>query len=357
MKVKNLRLINFRNYKSLDIVFYDGFNYIVGDNAKGKTNLIEAIYALSFAKSFRASQNEEMINKDALFATINATITSGELSKEIEIQFRKEGKKVSLNKKPLNKLSGLIDVINVLSFIPKDTSLLKDSPRLRRNFLNQTISKFDKSYLFLLISYEKILKERNDALKSINLNLNLIDVLTHQIVKLSKEIYLTRKRFISDLNKLLPGVYAKISSSEENLSIKYKAFIDDEEKYEEKALKIFTDNLNNDIKRKVTTVGVQKEDFEMYLGDRNLALYGSQGENRLSVITLKLSPYFLVKDEDKLPVIILDDVLSELDKTREKNLIDFLKNLNQVFITNTKKSEFCEENYFICKENTIKKEQ
>lgn len=356
MKVKRLELINFRNYKSLNVDFYDGFNYIVGDNAKGKTNLVEAIYALSFAKSFRATQNEEMINSEALFATIKAIIESGDARKEIEIQFKKEGKRVFLNKKNVSKLSELADVINVLSFIPKDTSLLKDSPRLRRNFLNQTISKFNKSYLYLLINYEKLLKERNDALKDINLNLNLIDVLTRQMVKLSKEIYLARKEFIEELNKHLSNVYNKISLSDEKLVIKYKAFIDSESDYEEKALKIFESSLPNDIKRKMTSCGVQKEDFEMYLNSRNVALYGSQGENRMSLIALKLAPYFLVHNEDKLPVIILDDVLSELDKKREESLLNFLKQLNQVFITNTKKSEFCKDNYFICEDNDIKKE-
>lgn len=356
MKVKRLELINFRNYKSLKVDFYNGFNYIVGDNAKGKTNLVEAIYALSFAKSFRATQNEEMINREALFATIRADIESGDAKKEIEIQFKKEGKKILLNKKSVSKLSELAEVINVLSFIPKDTLLLKDSPRQRRNFLNQTISKFNKSYLYLLINYEKLLKERNDALKDINLNFNLIDVLTRQMIKLSKEIYLIRKRFIDELNKHLTFVYNKVSLSEEKLLIKYKTFIDDSETYEEKALKMFEASLQNDIKRKMTTYGIQKEDFEMYLDERNVALYGSQGENRMVVIALKLAPYFLVHNEDKLPVIILDDVLSELDKKREENLLIFLKQLNQVFVTNTKKSEFCENNYFICKDNNIKKE-
>lgn len=356
MIIKNIELINFRNYTSLDIEFSNGINYIVGDNAQGKTNLIEAIYTLSFAKSFKATSNEEMINKNALFATVKAKVDSGDFIKNVEIQFRKEGKRILVNSKPVQKLSGLVDIINVLSFTPKDTGMLKEAPKIRRNFLNSTISKFDKEYLSNLINFEKLLKERNDALKAPDINFNLIDVLTHQIVRISKLIYEARKKFIHEMNQILCDVYREISLNEENLKIKYKPFINPKSDYEEVALKLFKDNLENDIKRKATTIGIQREDFELYLGDRNLALYGSQGENRMSVIALKLAPYFLIKDETKLPVIVLDDVLSELDKTREESLIKFLANLNQVFITNTKRSEFCKDIYYICAENTLKKE-
>lgn len=352
MIVKNLRLTNFRNYKYLNIDFNEGMNYIVGDNAKGKTNLIEAIYTLSFGKSFKTLNNIELINKDSLLGVIKAEIGFEDFSKTIEIKISKEGKKILINSKTVGKLSEINDVLNVLSFVPKDTNLLKDSPKTRRNFLNATLSKFDKQYLKNLINYEKLLKERNDALRAPLINRDLLNVLTIQMSRYAKEIYTARSKFVNELNSVLSSVYREISLNEEKLSIKYLKLIKDADEYEKKFVELFEKSYETDLRRKSTTTGIQREDFQLFLGDRNLALYGSQGENRMAVISLKLAPYFLTKEEKKLPVIILDDVLSELDKKREESLIKFLTNLNQVFITNTKRSEFCNGTYYLCDKDT-----
>lgn len=352
MIVKNLRLTNFRNYKYLNLDFSQGINYIVGDNAKGKTNLIEAIYTLSFGKSFKTLNNVELINKDSSIATIKADIEFNGYSKNIEIKISQEGKKILVNSKLVNKLSEINDILNVLSFVPKDTNLLKDSPKLRRNFLNATLSKFDKQYLNNLINYEKLLKERNEVLRAPLINRDLLNVLTIQMSRYAKEIYIARSKFIDEINSVLSSVYREISLNDEKLSIRYLKLIRDSNDYEAKFIELFEKSYEADLRRKSTTTGIQREDFQLFLGDRNLALYGSQGENRMAVISLKLAPYFLTKEEKKLPVIILDDVLSELDKKREESLIKFLTNLNQVFITNTKKSEFCSGTYYLCDKDT-----
>lgn len=356
MIVEKIKLRNFRNYSSLDVLCSRGINFIVGDNAKGKTNLIEAIYMLSFGKSFKTSSSQEMIKFGALEANIEAELCFEDYRKDLSITFSQKGKRITLNKKPIARLSEINNVINVLSFVPKDANMLKESPRTRRDFLNATISKLDNSYLKNLISYERLLKERNDVLKTTNVNKELLNVLTMQMARYAKEIFISRVKFVKQINDVLENVFKEISLREESLKIKYLAIIKNVDKYEEEFLKIFDKNLDNDIKRKTTTSGIQREDFELYINDRNLALYGSQGENRMAVIALRLSPYFLVKDEKKKPVVILDDVLSELDKKHEERLFQFLSKFEQVFVTNTKRSEYCKENYYICNENTIMKE-
>lgn len=356
MIVEKIKLRNFRNYNSLDVLCSRGINFIIGDNAKGKTNLIEAIYMLSFGKSFKTSSSQEMIKFGALEANVEAELCFEDYRKDLSITFSQKGKRITLNKKPIARLSEINNVINVLSFVPKDANMLKESPRTRRDFLNATISKLDNSYLKNLISYERLLKERNDVLKTTNVNKELLNVLTMQMARYAKEIFISRVKFVKQINDVLENVFKEISLREESLKIKYLPIIKNVDKYEEEFLKIFDKNLDNDIKRKTTTSGIQREDFELYINDRNLALYGSQGENRMAVIALRLSPYFLVKDEKKKPVVILDDVLSELDKKHEERLFQFLSKFEQVFVTNTKRSEYCKENYYICNENTIMKE-
>ena len=356
MIVEKIKLRNFRNYSSLDVLCSRGINFIVGDNAKGKTNLIEAIYMLSFGKSFKTSSSQEMIKFGALEANIEAELCFEDYRKDLSITFSQKGKRITLNKKPIARLSEINNVINVLSFVPKDANMLKESPRTRRDFLNATISKLDNSYLKNLISYERLLKERNDVLKMTSINRELLNVLTVQMARYAKEIFISRVMFIKQINDVLENVFKEISLRDESLKIKYLAIVKNTDKYEEEFLKIFDKNLDNDIKRKSTTSGIQREDFELYINDRNLALYGSQGENRMAVIALRLSPYFLVKDERKKPVVILDDVLSELDEKHEERLFRFLSKFEQVFVTNTKRSEYCKENYYICNENTIMKE-
>jgi hypothetical protein len=187
MKVTNLELTNFRNYKYLSAEFSDGINYIVGENAKGKTNLVEAIYTLSFGKSFRTNDTLEMINKDSKYSIIKAKTKSETSSKDIDVYLLSEGKKIRVNKKPISKLSDLNGIINVLCFTPKDVNLLKDSPSQRRKFLNQNISKSSKIYLSSLMDYEKVLKQRNDLLKQEKVNFDYLGILTDYLVRLSKK--------------------------------------------------------------------------------------------------------------------------------------------------------------------------
>ena len=355
MIVKELELHNLRNYEYLKVNFNKGINYIYGENASGKTNILEAIYFLSLTRSFRTSEIEELIKKDASFARILAKIDTQNVSKTLEISFNKSGKKILVNGKKVLKISELNSLINVISFIPKNTNLLKDAPKERRKFLNIYLSKFSNNYLKTLSVYEKILKERNDAFKAYKINPTLIDILTNQLVSLNKEVYLYRKKFVNEINKYLADVFKEVSLTNEKLKMEYESFLNNQSENIENFLKSEFENIKEEeFKRKQTLIGIHKDDFKIYIDEKDVSLYGSQGENRISIISLILSLYFLNKEEK--PIIVLDDVISELDEKHEENLLKYLENFNQVFITNTAKSQFFTGNYYHLINKELKEE-
>ena len=355
MIVKELELHNLRNYEYLKVNFNKGINYIYGENASGKTNILEAIYFLSLTRSFRTNEIEELIKKDASFARILAKIDTQNVSKTLEIIFNKSGKKILVNGKKVLKISELNSLINVISFIPKNTNLLKDAPKERRKFLNIYLSKFSNNYLKTLSVYEKILKERNDAFKAYKINPTLIDILTNQLISLNKEIYLYRKKFVNEINKYLADVFKEVSLTNEKLKMEYESFLNNQNENIENFLKNEFENIKEEeFKRKQTLIGIHKDDFKIYIDEKDVSLYGSQGENRISIISLILSLYFLNKEEK--PIIVLDDVISELDEKHEENLLKYLENFNQVFITNTAKSQFFTGNYYHLINKELKEE-
>lgn len=355
MIVKELELHNLRNYEYLKVNFNKGINYIYGENASGKTNILEAIYFLSLTRSFRTNEIEELIKKDASFARILAKINTQNVLKTLEISFNKSGKKILVNGKKVLKISELNSLINVISFIPKNTNLLKDAPRERRKFLNIYLSKFSNNYLKTLSVYEKILKERNDAFKAYKINPTLIDILTNQLISLNKEIYLYRKKFVNEINKYLADVFKEVSLTNEKLKMEYESFLNNQNENIEHFLKNEFENIKEEeFKRKQTLIGIHKDDFKIYIDEKDVSLYGSQGENRISIISLILSLYFLNKEEK--PIIVLDDVISELDEKHEENLLKYLENFNQVFITNTAKSQFFTGNYYHLINKELKEE-
>lgn len=355
MIVKELELHNLRNYEYLKVNFNKGINYIYGENASGKTNILEAIYFLSLTRSFRTNEIEELIKKDASFARILAKIDTQNISKTLEISFNKSGKKILVNSKKVLKISELNSLINVISFIPKNTNLLKDAPKERRKFLNIYLSKFSNNYLKTLSVYEKILKERNDAFKAYKINPTLIDILTNQLISLNKEIYLYRKKFVNEINKYLADVFKEVSLTNEKLKMEYESFLNNQNENIKNFLKNEFENVKEEeFKRKQTLIGIHKDDFKIYIDEKDVSLYGSQGENRISIISLILSLYFLNKEEK--PIIVLDDVISELDEKHEENLLKYLENFNQVFITNTAKSHFFTGNYYHLINKELKEE-
>src|SRR5574344_1047176 len=333
MIVEEIKLNNFRNYHQFDVSFVKGINFIYGANASGKSSLVEGIYYLSLARSFRTSRDQDLINNKSEFAIINAKLSVGETKKEIMVYLSHEGKKIAVNKKQIGKISELSNIVNAIYFIPKDVNLLRDSPKNRRLYLDVSISKVSKSYLEHVTNYEKLLKTRNDLLRKEQPNIDLIEVVTNQMIDISKEIYIYRKEYLDELNKKANQIFKEITNSEQNIEIIYVPFINNKNNYVELA----------------------KQEFKILLNKKDVSIYGSQGENRLAVLALKLAPYELIKDYKNKPIVILDDVLSELDKDNQKSLLTYLSKLSQVFITSTKKIEINKANYYFIDDGNTKK--
>lgn len=343
MIIERIKLVNFRNYLNDEFKFDKGINFIYGDNAIGKTNLVEGIYYFSLSRSFRTRNDNDLINKNACNFYLEGDFKKNNVSYVTKLVFEKNVKKISINSKNIKKISELSNIVNVLSFIPADVDLLKNSPKNRREFLNSAIAKSNKIYIKLLLDFELLLKERNNLLKQDELDFNLISVVTRKLANISFEIYKIRKSFIKELEIEVCNVYKNIFLKEIQTNIEYLTF-NKKENYISEFIKIFEENLENDLKNNFTTQGIQKDDFSLKIDGKEIGKYGSQGENRIAALSLKLAIYNL-SNEDNKPILILDDILSELDSNNEKLLLNYLNNVEQVFITSTKKYEINNCNY------------
>lgn len=339
MIVSNLIIKNFRNHSYRNFDFKEGLNLITGPNAVGKTNIVEAIYYLSLARSFRTTEDQDLILKGAQNALIEAIISEGDLKRKISIKISENRKEILVNNKKIGKLSDLSLASNVIEFTPDDVMLFKGSPKERRRFLDIALSKKNPLYLDYISQYEKALKERNEILKSDNFDDKLLDASTEVLARLAGPIMSYRQSYVKDINDILYIITRALTGAcEDKLEIKYQPFIEFNSDFKDNVLDAFKRSLERDIRTKMTNVGIHREDFSMSLNGRDIAVYGSQGENRIAALALKLSPYFLIEDEDKRPIVVLDDVMSELDNIRRENLIKFLNKFKQVFITGTKLS-------------------
>ncbi len=336
MILTRLELRGWRSYSSLDLSFDKGLTVIEGKNGEGKTNIAEAIYYLSLARSWRSDLDAPLIQAGASNCLVRAHVREGEINRVVEIHLSKEGKRILLNEKPVHRLSELSSLVNVLLFSPEDTGLFTGSPLNRRSFLDVSIAKQDPTYLSLVGDYRHLLTERNAALKAEKKNLSFVDVLTEQLLEIEKPIVEKRSRYIALLNERLPSLARTLFGKPTAIKVAYRPFLEPNENFVEEGKKAYRKCLESDLLRKSTSIGVHREDFSLVLGERDVGLYGSQGENRLSAIALKLSPYFLIEDPNKKPIIVLDDIYSELDLERAKNLSQLLLRLNQTFVTATK---------------------
>lgn len=332
MIITRLELFNFRSHRSLNITPSEKENVVFGKNGSGKTNFVEAIYLLSLCKSWRTNEIRTLINHDSDSAFVRAYVRKGALNRKIEISISNKGKKIILDDKPVRRLSELSKVVNVTLFSPEDVNLMKDSPSARRSFLDVSISKEFPEYLSLIGKYEKLLLERNAALKATSIDKSYIEILTTQMIDVSEPIIRHRSKYVERLNKIIERLANSLYDENRSLQLFYKPFIRNEN-FKESAKRMYEKNLENDIIHKATSIGIHREDFSMMLDGSDISLYGSQGENRLAAIALKTSPYFLIEDPNKKPIAILDDVYSELDDKHSKRLTNLLKSLGQVFVT------------------------
>ena len=334
MYIKEINMENFRNYNSQKIYLNEKTNIFFGDNAQGKTNILEAIFITSLGKSFRTNKEKELIKDNNEFSKIEIKFLKNNRVEKINLEIS-DKKKFFINDIPVKKISEIIGKINIVLFTPEDIEILRHESLRRRKFLNIMISQLRPMYIHLLTQYNKSLEQRNNYLKQIkyeNKSKTYLEVWDEQLVKTGLKIYEYRKEFIEKINEKINDIHLKTTENKEKIEIKYKTNIN-KENYREKLY----NNQEIDIQKGFTNIGIHRDDFEIYINGKNIAVYGSQGQQRSSIISLKLAEAEVVYDEiEEYPILLLDDFMSELDKKRINGFIKNIKN-NQVLITCTEK--------------------
>lgn len=328
MWLKRIKLKNFRNYDEVEVIFEKGINYLFGVNGVGKTNLIEAIYYVSNLKSFRTSDDKNLIKDVKKNVYIEASVN--DVSYELNIS--KDKKLLKIDGIDYPKYRDYIGRVNVIEFCPEEVYLLKDFPKDRRKFLDREISKIDKKYLNDMLIFNKLIKQRNELLKSDDMyQKQMIEVIDDKICEL--QIYLINKRkwFLNELEKYIKEFDVSISDI---YDLRFVYECNFKEISKDKMLEDYKYCLAKDKEKGMTSIGVHKEDFKVYIDNNDASNYGSQGEQRIIVLLMKLALVKLVNKETKrCPILVLDDMFSELDENRRKEIYEILKTFKQVFIT------------------------
>ena len=372
MRIKRLKVENFRNLEKLDIEFSDGVNIIYGNNAQGKTNIIEAIYIFSFGKSFRANRDIELLKFDKEYFLSNIEIMKKDRDLEMDFGFDKLSNKkmIKVNGVIQKKISDIIGKLNVVVFKPEDIKIVTDAPSVRRKYIDYLISSISKGYLENITKYKKVLEERNNLLKEIKVKLkgnrvlekndeDFLDVYDKLLSKLNYEIYNERKRVIEKLNNYIYGIHLKLTENyinNEKLHIKYVSNV------EEDIQKMYNDLIKsrlNDINKGYTSFGIHRDDYIISINSLDVSIYGSQGQKKSSIISLKLSELKVIEEViGEKPVLLLDDYMSELDERRRLKFLDIIEDI-QIIITTTHKISIDgkENTYFYVYNGKIEREK
>lgn len=336
MYIRKLKLKNFRNYDYQEIDFNKNINIIYGNNAQGKTNIIEAIFICAYGKSFRIKKDSDLIKFDKDKAKVD--ISYEKVDREGQIALEIDGKKTFFsNGVKLNRISDIIGKINVVIFTPDDINIVKEGPKERRRFLDMMVSSLKPNYLHILTSYNQALEQRNNYLRQIkaeNKDPKMLDVWDDQLSNFSSEIYRYRKIYIEKISEKLSSYYEMITNNkEEKVKIKYISTGKDKQSYMDNLIK----TRDIDIKRGFTSTGIHRDDFILYINDRPAQIYGSQGQKRTLLLALKLCELSIVKEDiNESPILLLDDFMSELDEIRRNNFLENIKDC-QIIITCTDK--------------------
>ena len=336
MKIQHLKLLNFRNYEKMELSFSPKYNIIYGNNGVGKTNLVEAIYVLALTKSFRGSVDKVLIMNNKDVCRVEGVV-SEKYENKYKLILRKDGKKVKINNTKIDKLGDYISNINVVLFNPDDLRFIKDSPSVRRKAINLEISQINNLYLKNLNMYNKLLKQRNSYLKILSVNSNssseYLNILTSKLVDLGEKIYDNRRKYIDYLNRLIGDIYYGICGIND-LKLEYVSDYLDLNK-DDIILK-YKKNLQKDILIGKTSFGIHHDDIKFKLNGMDIRDYGSEGQQKNAIIAYKLAEIEIFNDLKKnYPILILDDLFSELDKEKINNILKMINNDIQVFITTT----------------------
>ncbi len=348
MILKSLELLDFRNYEKLQMELDPGTNIIYGDNAQGKTNILESIYLSGTTKSHKGSKDREMIRFGCEEAHIRTVVEKGRLDHQIDLHLKKSRSKgIAIDQLPIKKASQLFGILNLVFFSPEDLNIIKNGPSERRRFLDVELCQLDRVYLHYLTKYNKILNQRNRLLKDISHHAGLLDTLDIwdlQLVKCGRHIIEVRQSFIEKLNVIIIDIHRKLSGGKETLILKYEpdAAADD---LEEKLKKC----RERDLKLGQTGAGPHRDDLLFSIHETDIRRFGSQGQQRTSALSLKLAELTLVKESiSETPILLLDDVLSELDSSRQNFLLNSIHDI-QTLITCTGLDEFVKNRFQINK--------
>ncbi len=356
MYIKSIYLENYRNYKNINIDFHRNVNVILGDNGQGKTNLLESIYLTSMGKSFKSIKDKELIKFGEEFFRVKALYNREEDDGKIDIYISEKGlKAIKIDDVNISRLSEMLDNVITVIFSPEDLQIVKSDPSNRRNFMDREISQLYPSYFSDIYDYRKIINNKNSLLKEKNINHDMIDVYNSMLSEISARIMIKRVGFIENINKISGSIHNNITNGKEELFIEYNPdieiddilenvdiskidFIENNDiliKIRDRIEKVLKDNKDNDIFRRSSTRGCQRDDFSVFINGINTRKFGSQGQQRTASLSLKLAEIDLIKREKEInPILLLDDVMSELDYERQSFLVNSIKDV-QIFLTTT----------------------
>ena len=348
MKIESLKLKNFRNYDLLSVNFDESTNIFYGDKAQGKTNILEAVYVSGTTKSHRGTKDKDLIRFGIDESHIETVVEKNGIKYQIDMHLKKNSPKgIAINKIPIKKASELFGIINIVFFSPEDLNIIKNGPGERRRFIDLELSQLDKVYLSNLSNYNRIVNQRNHLLKDIGYDeakLQTLDIWDMQLILYGSKIIERRKTFIREINKIISGIHKKLTGNKETIQIIYEP--SNGQSTLEQAL---NKNKQKDLKIKSTSVGPHRDDIAFMAGNIDIRKYGSQGQQRTAALSLKLAEIELVKQSiNDTPVLLLDDVLSELDKHRQNYLLDSIHDI-QTLITCTGVDEFVNHRFSVNK--------
>ena len=358
MYIKKLSLTNFRNYNKQEIELNKNINIFYGDNAQGKTNIIEAIYISSIGKSFRAKKDIELVNieKKEEIARIETEFDKIDRDGKIKIEIN-DKKNIYINGIKVKKLSEILGKINIVLFSPDDIGLFKGGPSKRRKALDIMISQLRPNYVYNLNLYLKTIEQRNNYLRLIkyeNKSEEMLDIWDEKLAEYAEKIYLYRKEFIKKIQEKIVQIHKKITEEKETIKIEFISDCENKDNY----LKKLKNDRRQDILKGYTGRGIHRDDFNVFLNDKPINIYGSQGQHRTVLLSLKISELNIIRDEiEEYPILLLDDFMSELDSKRRENLLENIEDI-QVIITCTEKIDLKNkraENFYV-KNGKIEKE-
>ena len=335
MKIDSIELVNYRNYNNAKVEFADKLNIIIGKNAQGKTNLLEAVFLCAIGRSPRTTSDKNLIKMDCEFAKVNIEVIKNVGRAQIELYlFNNQNKAIKINGIGIKKIGQLFGTFNAIYFSPNDLKLIKDGPDERRKFMDMDLCQFDKNYFYDITNYNKVLQMRNKLLKSGN-EKNLKDTISiwnEQLAISGAKIIFARLRLIEKLKKYAAKLHSYLSAEEETLEISYQGYTaDSENDLKLILLKKYDESLNKDIQLGYTTVGPHRDDIKIVSNGIDLRSFGSQGQQRTGALSLKLAELEVFKESTgEYPVVLLDDVLSELDSIRQERLLTFVSGMQTI---------------------------